>query len=136
MAWPKGSRGGWPKKDEGFRAYYERPSKDGNGSYLLVDIPTPEEREQWRNCSRGDYDGIGEVLVDNDPESPNLASTGVSVFFLYKCCRRVSWDELPEVWQNAFREWMNGNPEDYRGLWRMPQLREREKQAKENPDGL
>lgn len=92
---------GWPKKDEGFRLYLERKAK----SYLLVEIPT--------------YDSVGEMLIDNDPERPCLGSCNPDHSHLYKKCKRVSWDEMPEVWQKALAQWITGEPEDYRGLWRM-----------------
>ena len=108
---------GWPKKNEGFRLYFERASK----AYLLVEIPEPEELEAERKSGhyRKGFEGVGEVLQNNNPENPCLASCNPSPEYLYKKCRRASWDEMPEVWQKALAEWINGKPEDFRGLWRM-----------------
>ena len=107
---------GWPKKNEGFRVYLERKAK----SYLLVCIPTPEEeRERRLAYLGGTYDGVGEVMCDNNPERPCVASCNVAPMHLYKKCRRVQWSDLPKVWQDALAEWMNGSPEDYRGLWKV-----------------
>jgi hypothetical protein len=92
---------GWPKRNERLRVYLERKAK----SYLLYD-PV-------------DKFGIGEVLIYNDPENPTLATTGISLSHIHTKCRRVSWDDMPEVWRNAFRGWLTDSPEDYRGLWRM-----------------
>ena len=92
---------GWPKKDERMRIYFERKAK----AYLLYDPETE--------------DGIGEILVDNDPNRPMLNTTGISPVFLYQKCRRVSWNDVPEVWRRALGYWLIDKPEDYRGLWRM-----------------
>ena len=106
---------GWPKKNEGFRLYFERKNK----TYLLVEIPTPEQEQKNRMYYAKGYEGIGELLVNNDPERPMLCTCNPSRDYLYKNCRRVSWDEMPEVWQNALAKWINGKPKDFRGLWRM-----------------
>ena len=107
---------GWPKKNEGFRLYFERKAK----TYLLVDIPTPEEaRERRLAYLGGTYECIGEVLEHNNPENPCLATSSVSPMHLYKKCRRVQWSDMPEVWQKALAQWMNGEPKDYRGLWKV-----------------
>ena len=92
---------GWAKKNEGLRLYYERKAK----TYLLVD---PES-----------MDGIGEVMIHNDPERPMLATTGVSHAHLYRKCRRASWDDMPPVWKTAMLYWLDKNPKEYRGLWRI-----------------
>lgn len=108
---------GWPKKNEGFRLYFERKGK----TYLLVEISTQEELEEERagGFYRDGYSGVGEVMVDNDLESPKLASTGVSTMFLRRKCRRVQWSDMPEVWQDALNKWINGEPKDFRGLWKV-----------------
>ena len=102
---------GWPKKNEGFRLYFERKAK----SYLLVDPDAVISGSNNCEC-------IGEVLIQNDPERPCTASSSVSPMYLYKKCRRASWSEMPEIWQRALAEWMTGKPEDHRGLWRMKEL--------------
>jgi len=108
---------GWPKKNEGYRLYFERKAK----SYLLLD---PE-----RDPQQTDYSAIGELLIDNDPEHPRLCSCEVSDMHLYRHCRRVSWAELPEVWRRAFLasgiqdyvndDWVPFDPTSHRGLWRI-----------------
>jgi hypothetical protein len=92
---------GWPRKNEGLRVYFERKEK----SYLLYDPVN--------------HEGVGEVLVDNNPQKPMLASTSVSPIYLANHCKRVQWDEMPEVWQHALQSWLSDNPKNYRGLWRM-----------------
>jgi len=109
---------GWPRKNEGFRLYFERKDK----TYLLVEIQTPEELKEERagGYFRRGQDAIGEVMVNNDSENPKLASTTVSPTHLHKKCRRVQWTDIPEVWQDALKTWINGHPKDFRGLWKVP----------------
>jgi len=108
---------GWPKKNEGFRLYFERKAK----TYLLVEIPTPEELKEERKGGyyRKGYEGVGEVLVNNNPENPALCSCNPSPDYLYKNCRRAQWSDMPEIWQKALAKWINGEPTDYRGLWKV-----------------
>jgi hypothetical protein len=98
---------GWPKKNEDFRLYYEAGSK----TYLLVSM--------GETCPDGCREAIGELLIDNDPEKPNLCSTSVSSMHIYKKCKRVQWDEMPQVWQDKLGEYINGDPKTCRGLWRI-----------------
>jgi len=108
---------GWPKSNEGFRLSDEREAK----TYLLVEVPDKEElkRERENGYYRKYFDGVGEVRTNNDPENPCLAQTQVGNMHTYKKCKRVEWSEMPEVWQKAMAEWINGSPEDYRGLWKV-----------------
>lgn len=107
---------GWARKNEGFRLYFERKDK----TYLLVDIPSPQQQKLDRgSCMDGSHSAIGEVMVNNDPDNPKLATTSVAPMHLYKKCRRVSWSDMPEVWQKALAEWIVGDPKDFRGLWKM-----------------
>lgn len=101
---------GWPKKDAEGRLYYERTSK----SYIMVfhDLRDPS----------GNYECVSEVMINNDPENPSLASGGVSPLYLSGKCSRASWSEMPKVWQNVFRSWLNIEPEECRGFWRMHEL--------------
>ena len=94
---------GWPKKNEGCRVYLERKAK----SYLLVFVDD-------RNS--GDYEAVGEVNIDNDPDKPCPGSTAVSSLHLYSKCQRVAWTDLPEIWKNCLSEWIYGLPKDHRGL--------------------
>lgn len=95
---------GWPRSDERLRVYYERRNK----TYLLLDPDTME-------C-------IGEVLVNNDPDVPRLASSTTNRSYLCGHCSRRSWSQVPEVWRKALAEWMVDDPEEYRGLWNMREL--------------
>ena len=104
---------GWPKKNEGFRLYFERVAK----TYLLIDVESLQGRDG--QFPRNSYDGVGEILVSNNPESPALASCNPSPTYIYKHCQRVQWSDMPEVWQNALAKWINGEPTDYRGLWKV-----------------
>lgn len=103
---------GWPKKDEGLRLYFERKTK----SYLILD----PEKNYGKYC----YSGVAEVMTNNDPDNPCLGTTEISGDHLYHHCRRASWVELPPVWQNALAQWIEGKPEDYRGLWRINEMEE------------
>ena len=100
-------KSGWPRKNEGLRVYYE----GGQRAYLLMN----PERER----GSFDYEGVGEVMVDNDPSNPILAVTGISPMHIYQKCRRVEWSDMPEVWKSAFLEWLEREPEEIRGLWRL-----------------
>lgn len=101
---------GWPKKDADEKIYFERAAK----TYLMVFFDKETRR----------YDGVGEVLTYNDPERPVLGSCSPSPMHFYRKCRRVSWNDMPKVWQDAFRPWLNVEPEECRGFWRMDELRE------------
>jgi hypothetical protein len=103
---------GWPKKDADEKLYFERKAK----TYLMVFF----DRETRRN------EGIGEMLIDSDLESPMLGDCAPSPIYLYKKCRRVSWSDMPKVWQDAFRVCLNVEPEECRGFWRMKELKEME----------
>ena len=98
---------GWPKKNEDFRLYYEAGAK----TYLLVSM--------GEKCPDGSREAIGELLIDNDPEKPKPCTTAVSDMHLYKKCKRVQWDEMPQVWQDALGEYITGAPKTCRGLWRI-----------------
>ena len=100
---------GWPK-NKGLRLYYERKGK----SYLIVDTSeiTPS------NC----YECIGEVMIENNPERPMLASSSASPGYLYSKCVRKSWSDMPKIWKDSFKDWLIGNPEDHKGLWKINQL--------------
>lgn len=104
---------GWPKKNEGLKLYFERKNK----SYLIIDSELSEN---------GSYEGISETLINNNPKNPMLSSTGVSLSYLYHHCRRVSWPEMPLVWQNAIGQWLK-DPMQYRGLWRVGEKEEHQK---------
>lgn len=103
---------GWPKKNEGFRLYFERKAK----TYLILE---PDERSY-----DGNYPGVAEVMTNNDPDRPCLGTTGVSDSFLYSHCRRASWAEMPPVWRAALASWMTEPPEKHRGLWRIGEMEE------------
>jgi hypothetical protein len=92
---------GWPRKNERLRLYFERKAK----TYLLYDPETGE--------------GVGEIMMYNDPEKPSLASTSISTVYLYKKCCRVQWSDMPMVWQDALAKWLTDKPKDYRGFWKI-----------------
>jgi hypothetical protein len=96
---------GWPRKNANEKLYFERKAK----AYLMV----------FLDEETGRYEGVGELCVDNDPERPKLCSCGPSPMYLYRKCRRVSWGDMPKVWQDAFRPWLNVEPEECRGFWRI-----------------
>ena len=99
---------GWPR-NKGLRLYYE----PGNKTYLLVD---------HEDSDRGIYEAVGELYVDNNPERPALCSASAGPSHLYRKCKRASWDDMPEVWKTAMSSWIDGKPEDHRGLFRMSEL--------------
>lgn len=101
---------GWPRKDE-IRLYFERKNK----TYLLINTEL---------SYNGSHEGIGETLTDNNPNNPMLSSTSVSPSYLYKSCRRTSWNEMPSVWQAALKQWLQKDPTAYRGLWRIGEREE------------
>ena len=103
---------GWPKKNEEMRLYYER----GDRTYLLVMV------DKEHMAHNGCHEGVGEVMSHPDPDNPQLATTSVSPIHIYRKCHRVSWMEMPEVWQDAFRQWLTVDPGEIRGLWRMEEL--------------
>ncbi len=100
---------GWPK-NKGLRLFFERKAK----SFLLLDYGE-------FNCS-GNIDGIGELMIDNDPERPMLCTCSAAPLYLYRNCRRASWSEMPTIWQSALAEWIEGEPSTHRGLWRMKEV--------------
>ena len=100
---------GWPKKGA-LRLYYERKGK----SYMVVDHSAA--------CPSGNLECVGELLIDNDPQRPMLCSSSASPGYLYSRCRRASWDEMPPIWQQALGNYLEGTPQDHRGLWRMEAL--------------
>lgn len=112
---------GWPKnkKREQYRLYYERKAK----TYLLVFV------EAGGSC---DHDCVGEILINNDPDNPRLAHMTCSENYIYaNRLKRVQWDEIPKVWQDAFKiahfdiEPVE-RPEDIPGLWRIGNFKGKE----------
>ena len=106
---------GWPKKHEQYRLYYERKKK----TYLLVVVD-----DEYRSC----HDCVGELLINNDPENPRLVHSECSGAYIYNnWLKRVQWDELPEVWRQAFKAAHFDiepieKPETIRGLWRIENM--------------
>jgi len=100
---------GWPKKNEFYRLYYERKNK----TYLLVEVLNDSRNPD------GSYQAYGELLINNDPDKPTLCETSVSPMHIYKKCRRVSWKDVPGVWQKAFLDRMSFPPEMIRGFWKI-----------------
>lgn len=75
------------------------------------------------NAGDGSFEAVGELLIYNDPERPMLCGTSVHPMYIHNKTRRVSFDEMPEAWQNAYRMYLNQGeptpPESIRGLWRV-----------------
>lgn len=104
---------GWPKKNEDYRLYYVRKDK----TYLLV--RTAEELSTRPDA----IECLGELMQHNDPNNPKLASGSACDAYIRNNCRRVSWNDLPDVWKQAFLDrWFNHepveDPRNCRGLWR------------------
>ncbi len=73
--------------------------REPNGVYLLVFT--------GNGLSAGDmYDCIGELHYPGDVGHPVLASSQVSPDYLRHRCKRVTWDELPETWRQAFKPYL------------------------------
>lgn len=112
---------GFPRKGS-IRLYFE----ENDGTYLLV----------FHELSyNGTFEAVGELLTDNDPERPCLCSASVDRRYLGSWrsgkdtgVSRTSWSQMPKVWQDALAEWLDGPPEEHRGLWFMHELPRREKQ--------
>ena len=107
---------GWPRTNEGLRIYRDKDKK----SYFMVIV----DDSVVPHLTLGPcYDAIANVLTE--PLPPSLCGTQVSRRYISdNWLKRVSWEELPRVWQKAFREYMQRdgsrfNPRDYRGLWRV-----------------
>jgi len=101
---PSWGRHGWPRKDEGLRIYRERC-----GSYLLLD---PDSKH---SSFPGAYDATGNVFPG---PRPSLGSTTVRANYIFQGgVKRVQWSEIPEEWQEAFRRWLDAEPETIRGFW-------------------
>ena len=81
-------------KDERVRFY-----REPHDVYLLVLVGNGKSPS-------GMYDCIGEVRYPGDVERPALASSQVSPNYLRHRCKRVTWDELPEVWQREFERYI------------------------------
>jgi hypothetical protein len=105
---------GWPKKDK-MRLYYDRTDK----SYLMV-----LQGNNHRNPN-GCQECVSELMEDNDPNNPKLCLGSVHPDHIRGHCKRVSWGDLPKVWQDEFLscylhsdpEYMV-EPENVRGFWR------------------
>jgi hypothetical protein len=102
---------GWPKKNETYRIYRDKDEK----SYILILLD--DQR-------RGAFDAVANVFTD--PVPPSLAYTQVGrAYIATNWLKRCQWDELPEVWRDAFMRYMNNDPDypfdpaEYRGLWRV-----------------
>lgn len=96
----------WPRKNEVCRLYQERKQK----SFLIV---FPDQTN-----GKGDYDAIANAY---DGPNPSLCGVTVGPLYLLNCCRRVQWSDLPENWQRAFRNIIEGTPETIRGFWKIGQ---------------
>ena len=98
---------GWPKKDETYRIYRDKDKQ----SYILILLD---------DDYRGNWGAVANVYTY--PLPPSLGYTQVSTAYVSKhWLKRMQWNDLPEVWQNAFRAYMEYpfDPSAYRGLWRV-----------------
>ena len=75
---------------------YREPGK----VYLLVLVGNGKS-------ASGQYDCIGDPLYPGNQERPMLAHSTVSPDYLRHRCKRVAWDELPEVWRREFGCWLD-----------------------------
>jgi len=101
------------------RLYYERRAK----SYLLVDHSFDGANSALSLGENNGYEAIGEILQDNDPQKPCLGSTSVSWQHINSKCTRVSWAQIPQVWQQALLSWIDDKPETIRSFWRTEELK-------------
>ena len=106
---------GWPRKNEQARVY-----QDDRGTYMMVFIPSEEDRRTIPFYADM-LEGLFETMTDNDPNCPMLCSGAVGLKYL-RGRKRVSFDEIPTVWQEAFKKRIETdreiNVENFPGLWR------------------
>lgn len=93
----------WPRKNEVGRIY-----RDRDDSYLVVFV---DERIPGNGC----WEAIANALIG--PE-PSLATTSIHPSYISeRWLKRVSWDELPPEWQEAFTYFLVDDPVNIRGFW-------------------
>jgi hypothetical protein len=102
---PKPKRG-WPRKDEGARIYRDKDKK----SYFIVFLDPTNNRRI--------VGAVANAMFSSRPAS--LGSTNVSPNYISdNWLKRFAWDELPIDWQKAFRAWLQVDPGEVRGFWRV-----------------
>ena len=63
------------------------------------------------------WDAIANVLTGSEPL---LGTCGISPSYVSThWLKRMAWNELPQVWQDAFRPWLVNAPETIRGFSRV-----------------
>jgi hypothetical protein len=102
---------GWPRRNDEMRLYADRQERR---AYFLI-FPGQEGPKG--------YDAIANVYPGAEP---SLCGTAISRNYLARTwAKRVSWNDLPSEWKEAFREYMGRgedepfNPAKVRGLWRI-----------------
>jgi len=96
----QGARYTWPKKDEEYRLYRLHLREDGESwtEYMLV-LQGDDHKD-----TRGRPDALV-CGVRGDPNSLYFGSVDVQ-HILGSCShKRVTWDELPPEWQDAYLRW-------------------------------
>lgn len=99
----------WPRKNDGMRLYKQN---DGNGFMLLI----PDEEF-----------AVANVLAEPEPSLCGCAYP--TSLYLLNRCKRVSWNDLPNDWKQAFQHYLApkfegdedllADPTKIRGLWRI-----------------
>lgn len=93
---------GWPRENEVGRIY-----RDKDGSYCIV-WPKTRNGRGCMDALANAFEGSRPTLCGVTVHPDYLASGGL---------RRVSWSDLPAVWQQNFRGWLTVPPETIRGFW-------------------
>lgn len=72
--------------------FYREPG----GVYLMVLVGNGKSLNNM-------YDCVGEISYPGDVNDPDLALSQVSPDYLHHRCKRVAWNDLPEIWQQGFK---------------------------------
>jgi len=75
--------------------FYREPQ----GVYLLVLVGNGKS-------ASGAYDAIGDPFYPGNTERPSLGHATVHPDYLRHRCKKVTWADLPEQWQQAFQDWV------------------------------
>lgn len=111
---------GFPRKNDTVRLLRVPRDDTHNGSYMLCFREPGDPNGEFASDRHDSWGCIGELMSKNDPERPvigpwfNLSHVDVT------CYRRVSWEQLPEVWQSVFGRYLRGlDLRRVSGLYRM-----------------
>lgn len=117
---------GWPKKDEEVRLYFDKPK----GTFLLIFLD-PELAGR-----PGHFFGVSELMSDPDPDNPQIMTGDVSPVYIAKnWLKRAEWTDVSEPWKKPLRHWLDKEPEEYRGLWKVETWSKLQKGKKERDSG-